>query len=444
MRKPELTDDKGSAKKRILVVEDETIVALDLQNSLKILGYEVVGIASTGTEAIAKAESETPDLILMDIMLKGDMDGIQAAESIHSFLDVPVIFLTACADELTLNSAKVTEPFAYMIKPFEERELHSHIEISLYKHNIEKRLRESEERYFLATQGANDGLWDWNLIQKKIYFSPRWKSMLGYSDRQIGNSPEYWFDRIHPADKEQVERLIAQHLKGQNRHFESEYRILDSRGEYQWVLCRGLARLDQNGKAFRFAGSQTDITDRKVYNPVTGMPNQVLFRDRLEQALRRACPPEKPFAVVVVEIEGLKAIASSLGYVFIDRLLCQISQTIQKNLSFQDTAAHLGNDDFALILQEGYDEKQAATVASHLQRELEHPILLDGQTVCISAYMGIALYTLHYSTPDELIRDAYTALHRTKEGEGGRIEIFNKKMRSSVTARLKLSLPVTR
>ncbi len=437
-----LADYLRSAKKRILVVEDETIVALDLQNSLKILGYDVVGMASTGLEAIAKAENKRPDLILMDIMLKGDMDGIQAAETIRSFLDVPVIFLTACADETTLNSAKITEPFAYMIKPFEERELHSHIEIALYKHNIEKKLRESEERYFLATQGANDGLWDWNLMQNKIYFSPRWKSMLGYSDRQIGNSPQAWFDRIHPADKEQVEKLIEQHLNGTKRHFESEYRILDSSGEYRWVLCRGLARRDETKKPYRFAGSQTDITDRKVYNPVTGLPNQVLFMDRLEYAFRRARTPGKPFAVAVTEIRGLKAIASSLGYVFADRLLCEISRIIQKNLSFQDTAAHLGNDDFALILEDICDEKQAATVASRLQRELEQSIHLQGQTVCISAPMGITLYNLDCSTPDELIRDAYTAMHRIREDGMGQIEIFDKKMRSSIAARLKLEAEV--
>ncbi len=442
MKNPELKDDTEGTKNRILVVEDETIVALDLQNSLKILGYDVIGIASTGSEAVAKAGSERPDLILMDIILKGDMDGIQAAENIRLFLDVPVIFLTACADDLTLNSAKVTEPFAYMIKPFEERELRSHIEIALYKHNIEKKLRESEERYFLATQGANDGLWDWDLIKNKIYFSPRWKSMLGYSDRQIGNSPKDWFDRIHPADKEQVEQLIAQHLKGQNRHFESESRILDSRGEYRWVLCRGLARRDEKGEAYRFAGSQTDITDRKVYNPVTGLPNQVLFKDRLEHALKRARSPEKPFAVAVIEIKGLKEIAFSLGYVFADQLLCQISQIIQKNLSFQDTTAHLSNNDFALILEGGCDEKKAATVASNLQRELEKPISLDGQMVYISAHIGITLCTLHYSMPDELIRDAYTALHRIKEGEGRRIEIFDKEMRASVAARLKLETEV--
>ena len=427
-----------SVQKRILVVEDETIVSLDLQNSLKILGYKVVGAASNGPDAIAKAESTRPDLVLMDIILKGDMDGVHTAEAIHARLNVPVIFLTACADEATLQRAKVTEPFGYMIKPFEERELHSHIEIALYKHRMERQLRESEERYFLATQGSNDGLWDWNIQDQKIYFSPRWKSMLGYADTVIGTSPMDWFNKIHPADREQVEKRIAQHLNGASSHFESEYRILDAKGEYRWVLCRGQARRDEKGSALRIAGSQTDITDRKVYNPLTGLPNRILFIDRLEHAMKRAKPQTKAFGVAVVEIGDVKTIASSLGHVCADHLICEIARKIQGCLSVNDTVAHFGNDDFVLLLEEATDGKSAAIAASRLQRELEKPFQIDGQPVYISPHTGITISTGEYLHPEELVRDAYAAMQRAKAGGNGRFEIFDRKMRSSAIARLKL------
>ena len=433
-----MVEKAESVQKRILVVEDETIVSLDLQNSLKILGYKVVGAASNGPEAIAKAESTRPDLVLMDIILKGDMDGIHTAEAIHARLNVPVIFLTACADEATLQRAKVTEPFGYMIKPFEERELHSHIEIALYKHRMERQLRESEERYFLATQGSNDGLWDWNIQDQKIYFSPRWKSMLGYSDTVIGTSPIDWFNKIHPADREQVEKRITQHLNGASSHFESEYRILDAKGEYRWVLCRGQARRDEKGSALRIAGSQTDITDRKVYNPLTGLPNRILFIDRLEHAMKRAKPQTKAFGVAVVEIGDVKTIASSLGHVCADHLICEIARKIQGCLSVNDTAAHFGNDDFVLLLEEATDGKSAAIAASRLQRELEKPFQIDGQPVYITPHTGITISTGEYLHPEELVRDAYAAMQRAKAEGNGRFEIFDRKMRSSAIARLKL------
>ena len=433
-----MAEKTESVQKRILVVEDETIVSLDLQNSLKILGYKVVGAASNGPEAIAKAESTRPDLVLMDIILKGDMDGVQTAEAIHARLNVPVIFLTACADETTLQRAKVTEPFGYMIKPFEERELHSHIEIALYKHRMERQLRESEERYSLATQGSNDGLWDWDIQDKRVYFSPRWKSMLGYTDSTFGTSPLDWFNKIHPADREQVEKRIAQHLNGASSHFESEYRILDAKSEYRWVLCRGQARRDEKGSAHRIAGSQTDITDRKVYNPLTGLPNRILFIDRLEHAMKRAKPQTKAFGVAVVEIGDVKTIASSLGHVCADRLICEIARKIQGCLAANDTVAHFGNDDFVLLLEEATDGKSAAIAASRLQRELEKPFQVDSQPVYISPHTGITICTSEYIHPEELVRDAYAAMQRAKAEENGRFEIFDRKMRSSAIARLKL------
>lgn len=439
-----MTDTAPGRPKRILVVEDETIVSMDIQNSLRLLGYEVAGAATSGAEAVAKADRTMPDLVLMDIILKGEMDGVEAARAIYARLGVPVIFLTACADEKTLERAKVTEPFGYMIKPFEERELHSHIEIALYRHSMEKKLRESEERYSLATRGANDGLWDWDLRSQEIYFSPRWKSMLGYRDPEIGVSPLDWFGRIHPADREQVEKNVARHLAGESGHFESEYRIMDAKGEYRWVLCRGLASRDGDGKAHRIAGSQTDITDRKVYNPLTGLPNRLLFMDRVEHALRRTRDTVHSFGIAVVEIGEVKAVAGSLGHLVADGLIVQAARRIQGCVSAQDTVAHFGNDDFVVLVEEASDGRQAALAAARLQRELARPFLVDGQSIYATAHVGITVCTRECVNADELIRDAYVAMQRAKSEGKGRFEIFDAKMRSSAVARMKLESDLLR
>ncbi len=131
----------------IMLVEDEIIVAADVKNRLESMGYEVLGIFDTGEEAIQRAGELRPRLILMDIVLKGEMDGIDAAQKIRELYDIPIIYLTAYSDEKTLQRAKVTEPFGYVLKPFEDREIQSAMEMALYKHEMEKKLKASEEKY---------------------------------------------------------------------------------------------------------------------------------------------------------------------------------------------------------------------------------------------------------------------------------------------------------
>jgi PAS domain S-box-containing protein len=152
-------------------------------------------------------------------------------------------------------------------------------------------LRISEERYSLAVRGANDGIWDWDLRANQVYYSPRWQTMLGYDEGEIGYQPSDWFNLIHPEDLERVKSDISAHLTGQTPNLKSEYRILTKNGEYCWVLCRGLAIRNGDHQAYRMAGSMTDITDSKkaeaslLYNALhdnlTNLPNRTLFMDRL-------------------------------------------------------------------------------------------------------------------------------------------------------------------
>ena len=145
------------SKERILVVEDESIVSRDIQQSLKRLGYEIVGTADNSEKAIDIARSERPDLILMDIMLKGDVNGITTAEIIKNELSIPIIFLTAYADDATLSKAKVTEPQAYLIKPFKEQELHSAIEMAIYKHTKEQEVIKERDLLYSLVEGRENG-----------------------------------------------------------------------------------------------------------------------------------------------------------------------------------------------------------------------------------------------------------------------------------------------
>lgn len=144
------------SKNNILVVEDEAIVSKDIQQSLKKLGYNIVGASATGEKAIELANEYKPDLVLMDIMLKGDMSGIDTAEKIKETLNIPVIYLTAYADENTLSKAKVTEPYGYIIKPFKEIDLHTSIEMALYKHSKEREVIKERDFLYALVEGKED------------------------------------------------------------------------------------------------------------------------------------------------------------------------------------------------------------------------------------------------------------------------------------------------
>jgi PAS domain S-box-containing protein len=162
-------------------VEDEEIVAADLATHLGLLGYEVSATAARGEEAVNLARQFRPDLVLMDIHLKGPMDGVEAAEIIRRAFDLPVIYLTAHSDRATLQRAKLTEPFGYILKPFEERELESHIEMALYKHQIERKLRQSEERFRLLFNRSPDGIFVVDTTGRFVAANPACETISGYS-----------------------------------------------------------------------------------------------------------------------------------------------------------------------------------------------------------------------------------------------------------------------
>jgi PAS domain S-box-containing protein len=176
--------------KTIMVVEDELIVAEDLTRWLISLGYTIAARAAAGREAVQRCEATRPDLVLMDILLPGDMDGIQAAEEIRRRFDIPVVFITASSDDATLARAKVSEPFGYILKPFDERGLYSTIEMALYKHQSEKRMRESEERFRLLFENAPVPFQSLDADGHILRVNKAWLELFGYlQDEVIGR----WF-----------------------------------------------------------------------------------------------------------------------------------------------------------------------------------------------------------------------------------------------------------
>jgi CheY-like chemotaxis protein len=176
-------------KIKVLVVEDESLVAKDIHNMLRGQGYEVVGVLSTGEEALRVMPEAKPDLVLMDIVLKGEMDGIAAAERIWEDHSVPVIYLTAYADETTLSRAKITEPFGYILKPFDERELQTTIEMAFFKAKMDKTLREREEWLSTVLRSIGDGVIAADTEGRVTFLNPLAERLTGRERSEVMGRP---------------------------------------------------------------------------------------------------------------------------------------------------------------------------------------------------------------------------------------------------------------
>ncbi|MBE7435274.1 MAG: EAL domain-containing protein [Anaerolineales bacterium] len=442
-------------KERIVIAEDDTQAASDLSKILVDLEYIVVGIASLGETTVQMVEELKPDLVLIEIRLKGKMGSIEAAKQIHDNMDIPVVFISTQADTMTLQTAMLAQAYGFVLKPFDTRELKSNITMALFKHSMNRKLRESEERYALAVRAANDGIWDWNLQTNEIYYSIRWKEILGFKDDQISNGTDEWFNRIHPDDQRIVQANLVSHLKGTSSHFECEYRIKHATGKYLWVLSRGMAFRDARNTPYRMAGSQSDITARKiaelrlahdaVHDPLTGLPNRVLFLDRLQNRLERIKRnPSDLFAVMFLDLDRFKVVNDSLGHGVGDQLLITIANRLMHCIRNEDTVSRLSGDEFAILLNSIPDINEALQIANRIKAQLKTTTMLGAVERFPTASIGIALFNEKYTKADELLRDADAAMYVAKAQGGNQYRIFDATMHTNAVELIRLEAELKR
>ncbi len=313
----------------------------------------------------------------------------------------------------------------------------------------EEKLRRSEERYSLAAWASNDGLWDWDLRTDEVYYSPRWKSMLGFQESEIQGRPPEWIQRLHDDDRQHFEKILRAHLGGDTPHFEVEYRIRHRDEAYRWMLCKGVAVRNEDRTPVRLAGSQTDITARKkvelqlmrdaLYDSLTGLPNRSHFLRVLRHVVEDSRQsPDELFALLFLDLDRFKHVNDSLGHHAGDQLLVAISDRLKKILRPQETLARLGGDEFAILVEGLQDGAQAARIAGRIQKELANPFFLGEHEVFVSVSIGIAIRPENEESPEGLIRDADTAMYRAKAAGKGRHALFDQSMHTQEVERLAL------
>lgn len=284
-------------------------------------------------------------------------------------------------------------------------------------------LRESEERWRFALEGAGDGVWDWDVGAGKIHFSPRCDAILGTP--QAGAAAA----RIHPEDEAPERAAMQACLDGKSAQYFSEHRMQGEDGQWRWIAARGMVlSRGANGAAQRMIGTITDITERKTASErlsnmaqthaLTGLANRTLFFDRLQQAISRAKRNKEELAVIHVNIDGFKAINDNFGRSVGDKLLREVGETLRASLRESDSVAHLEADHFAILLPSVANQAAAGQVAAKARLALEHDFNIDGRHINLTASLGVAMFPQHARSAETLLANATRAGLQAKRGAG--------------------------
>lgn len=297
-------------------------------------------------------------------------------------------------------------------------------------------LRKSEERYILASKGANDGLWDFDVESGICFYSERFREIIGWEQDNPLNSLDDWFDSIHMDYRQSVQSSMMGHLEGLSERFEAEYPMQHTQGEYIWVQTRGLAARDVHGKALRVAGSQTDISQRKKYeeqlytaafhDKLTGLPNRTLLLERLNQTLKRFKRGKNHTsgALMFLDLDRFKVVNDSLGHEAGDQLLVSVSRRLELIVRNTDTLCRIGGDEFTLLMPDIDSTEHAQNVSSRIIEELNKPFYIYDQEVFISGSVGLVIID-HYDEPENFIRNADLAMYQAKKNGKSRSEMFH-------------------
>lgn len=424
------------SKERILIVEDEKIISLDLQRRLEKFEYNVVGLCTTGTEAVEKTGELLPDIILMDIMLAGDVDGIDAAKLIKDQYQIPVIFLTAYADEKTLERAKMAEPFGYILKPFKEKELYTTIDIALYKHKVDKTLKRQERRFSAILHSIADGIIATDNEKKIQFLNPVAEEITGWKEaeaqsRYIENLITIIDENTNniiqlpsidtPASKKAIFYFKDTVVKNRNNETIpvegtiASIRDSNDHVEGQVIAIRDVTQLREMSNKISYQAS---------HDALTGLFNREAFSQSLKAMISSAKKENRQHALIYLDLDQFKLINDTIGHAAGDELLLETTAIIKSVFRSSDICARLGGDEFGVLLSDT-DQETAYIIAQRLHSRLSERRLIWEKTA-FNIHSSIGLVTIDSESEDihSVLAAADDACYIAKDEGGRRIRIY--------------------
>ncbi|MEH2106384.1 GGDEF domain-containing response regulator [Nostoc sp.] len=424
--------------RKILIVEDEKILASNIRKSLQKLGYSVSEITNSGEEAIKKVAEIHPHLVLIDICLAGEIDGVHVVDIIQNQFHIPVVYLTEYSEYKTLHKNQLSEPYSYIVKPFIESDLHFAIEMTLYKHQSKKILHEEKQRLtaIINSMGCavivtytNGCIQMMNPIAEII---TGWKQSEAFGKDLV--------EVVNLVDKdvgETIQNLATDVMEaGEILNLPENCTLITKDGKEIAIGDNVAPIRDQNGNISGAVLVFQDITKRKqteaqlirnaFYDGLTELPNRVLFLDRLRQTIERSKRrSDYYFAVLFLDLDGFKEINDRFGHGIGDDFLVAIARRLESCLRSGDTVARFGGDEFTVLLEDIKDITDATNVAKRIQDSLKLPLNLNGYQLSTTASIGITWNFSNEEEPATLLRDADIAMYRAKRQGKANYAIFS-------------------
>ncbi len=428
---------------RILVVEDERLVAEDLVYCLNDLGHEVVGLTGSGEEAVNLAQETRPDIVLMDICLKGDTDGIEAAGLISAKIHAPVLFLTAYSGTTLLERAKKTNPCGYLLKPFTRKDLRVALEMAFYKAQIENRLMESEERYRTLVELSPAGIM-LHVHGKIVLANQEAANILGAhsAEKLMGKD---LIDFVHPefvditlerqqmmCDDDEFAPLLEEifvRLDGKQVHVEVASGFLTYGGQkavqtlIRDITDRKKAESERERLIAKLRATEEALRFQATHDDLTGVLNRRAILERLKAEMARTLREGGSIALIMLDIDNFKNINDRFGHQVGDSALCEVANRIMDSIRPYDSAGRYGGEEF-LVVVPGADLESACAVADRLRRKFENePIPIGKNAFPMTVSLGVSSSrNLRPKDVDTFIQAADQALYAAKRSGRNRVE----------------------
>ena len=425
----------GMKQEMVLIVEDERIIALDLQRRLIRFGYPDPIITTNGLDALKSIDENKPDIILMDIMLSSDFDGIETATIIREKYNIPLIFLTAYSDEKTVERAKKAEPYGYILKPFKEKELYTTIDIALYKFQSNEKLKRQERWSSAILHSIEDGIIATNQNGLIEFMNPVAERITDYLQDDVKNlSLDEIFELTDSKTQTLIKMPVFSRIYNKSFIFKDSF-MSNKKRERIHVEGSIAAIIDKYGNIEGQVLAFRDITEKHKlsqtisyqakHDTLTGLLNRECFSKVLEELIDETVTEEKSHAFLYLDLDQFRVVNEVCGHTAGDEMLLTTASIINRVIRSSDTCARLGGDQFGILL-EGAHLRQALFIAKRLQsRLIENKVIREDQIFYINTSIGIVMINENSADLQSVLAAADDACFIAKDEGGKKITVYN-------------------